>query len=89
MAAICASPGLILCQLPSLEGYEMTCFDGFEGNIQEKGGKFTPKPAVTCGQIITGRSAGYSLQFGLEIVRRIYDDEVAGKVKSGLFLDCE
>ena len=87
LAAICAAPGLVLSQLPSLESYTLTCFDGFESYIEAKGGKYDPKPAISCGDIITGRSAGYSLYFGLEILRKLSDEANVERVRKGLFLD--
>ena len=69
VAAICAAPGLVLSQLgPVLKGKEVTCFDGFEDNLQAEGAVFVPKPAVRSGRIVTGRSAGHAVSFALEIL---------------------
>jgi len=68
LAAICAAPGLVLGQLDNLSGVEFTCFDGFESLPESKGAKFTPRPAVRSGRIITGRSAGHAVSFALEIL---------------------
>ena len=38
VAAICAAPGLVVSQLPSLEGKHFTCFDGFEDAPIARGG---------------------------------------------------
>ena len=87
LAAICAAPGLVLSQLDGLEGVEFTCFDGFEAHLQAKGAVFTPKPAVVCGRIITGRSAGHAPAFGLAILDRLRGAEVAAEVRHALYLD--
>lgn len=89
VAAICAAPGLVLGQLDGLEGVEMTCFDGFEDTLVSKGAEFVKKPAVTSGNIISGRSAGYSVAFGLEIVRKIAGEAAAAKAAEGLLLPIE
>lgn len=89
LAAICAAPGLVLGQLDSLDGLEMTCFDGFEDALVAKGAKFVKKPSVTAGRIVTGRSAGYSVQFGLEIARMIAGEDAADKAAEGLLLPVE
>ena len=68
LAAICAAPGLVLGQLDDMSGVEFTCFDGFEALPESKGAKFTPRPAVRSGRIITGRSAGHAVSFALEIL---------------------
>ena len=68
LAAICAAPGLVLSQLRDVRGLCFTCFSGFEAPLQAKGAVFTEAPAVTCGRIVTGRSAGHALAFGLQIL---------------------
>lgn len=88
VAAICAAPGLVLGQLDCWEGKVFTCFDGFADIPSKKGGMFVSKPAITDGQIITGRSAGHALAFGLEILRRVKGEDAAEEVKKSLFLDC-
>ncbi len=86
VAAICAAPGLVLSQLHGIAGAEVTCFDGFEGMLQDAGAHFTPKPAVCSGRIITGRSAGHALSFGLEIVRKVRPEKV-DDVRHALYLE--
>lgn len=86
VAAICAAPGLVVSQLPSLEGKHFTCFDGFQDPLIAKGAIFTPESTVTDGQIITGRGAGHAVNFGLAILRYLKGDQAAEKVKAGLML---
>ena len=85
LAAICAAPGLVLSQLDSLKGIEFTCFDGFQDAPQAKGAVFTPKPAVRSGRIITGRSAGHAVSFGLEILGFLCPERVE-EVKTAMYL---
>ena len=87
VAAICAAPGLVLSQLDGLEGVEFTCFDGFQDALLAKGAVFSPQPAVRCGRIVTGRSAGHAVAFALEILRGIQGDAVADKVRHALYLE--
>ena len=86
VAAICAAPGLVVSQLPGLEGKKFTCFDGFEQALLDKGAVFTPESTVTDGKLITGRGAGHAVNFGLAILRYLKGDEAAEKVKAGLML---
>ena len=86
VAAICAAPGLVLSQLPDVKGVEFTCFDGFQDALIAKGAVFTPEPAVRCGRIVTGRSAGHAVAFALEILRGIQGDAVADKVRYAMYL---
>ncbi len=86
LAAICAAPGLVLSQLDNVKDLEFTCFDGFEQALIDKGAVFTPKPAVRCGRIITGRSAGHAVSFALEIVAALAPDRLED-VRHALFLN--
>ncbi len=87
VAAICAAPGLVLSQLEDISGKEMTCFDGFEEYLTAKGAKFVPKPAITDGRIITGRSAGHAVAFGLEILKKVKGEKVAADVRHAMMLE--
>lgn len=87
VAAICAAPGLVLSQLDGLEGVEFTCFEGFEDALLAKGAVYQPQPAVRSGRIVTGRSAGHAVSFGLEILRGIKGDETAAQVRHAMYLD--
>jgi len=86
LAAICAAPGLVLSQLDDVAGLEFTCFDGFENELVGKGAKFCPQPAVRCGRIITGRSAGHALTFAMEILSFIKDQETVEAVRHAMYL---
>ena len=88
VAAICAAPGLVLGQLDCLEGVSVTCFDGFEEKLIAKGAEFEPRPAIRDGRIITGRSAGHALAFGLEILAALRPEKVE-EVRRSLFLKTE
>lgn len=87
LAAICAAPGLVLSQLNLPEGMEFTCFDGFQDALIAKGCRFTGRPAVRSGRIITGRSAGHAVSFGLEILKLVKGEKAAEEVAHALYLD--
>lgn len=86
VAAICAAPGLVVSQLPSLEGKHFTCFDGFEDGPIARGGIYEKKPAVTDGNLITGRGAGCAVEFGLAILAHLKGEDVAAAVRHALML---
>ena len=86
VAAICAAPGLVVSQLPTLEGLRFTCYDGFEEAPMSKGGQYTGEPAVTDGNLITGRGPGCAIRFALAILKELQGEEVAGKVEAGLLI---
>ena len=89
VAAICAAPGLVLSQLGPdvLAGVDFTCFEGFQDALIAQGARSTPAPAVRSGRIVTGRSAGHAVAFGLEILRGLAGDAAADKVRHALYLD--
>ncbi len=86
VAAICAAPSVVLSKLPDLEGKTMTCYDGFEPALLEKGVKVTKAGVVTDDRIITSRGAGHAVDFGLAILAQIKDQETADKVKHSIML---
>ena len=89
VAAICAAPGLVLSQLGPdvLAGVDFTCFEGFQDELIAQSARYTPAPAVRSGRIVTGRSAGHAVAFGLEILRGLAGDAAADKVRHALYLD--
>lgn len=86
VAAICAAPGIVVSQLPSLQGKHFTCFDGFEDAPVARGGIYEQKPAVRDGNLITGRGAGCAVEFGLAILAHLKGEEAAAAVRHSLML---
>lgn len=86
VAAICAAPGLVVSQLPSLQGKHFTCFDGFEDAPVARGGIYEQKPAVRDGNLITGRGAGCAVEFGLAILAHLKGEEASAAVRHSLML---
>ena len=86
VAAICAAPGLVVSQLPSLQCKHFTCFDGFEDAPVARGGIYEQKPAVRDGNLITGRGAGCAVEFGLAILAHLKGEEAAAAVRHSLML---
>lgn len=78
-AAICAAPS-ILGNMGLLEGREYTCFPTFDG---EFGGNYRQIPAVTDGNLITGRGMGATMEFAFEILKQLVDDDMIDHVKNG------
>ncbi|MBQ0007091.1 MAG: DJ-1/PfpI family protein [Alistipes sp.] len=91
LAAICAAPGTVLSQLDSLKGVMFTCYDGFQGPAKEKGGIFTADPTDVFQSphgsfIVTGRGAGYALEFALDILAAISGEDNSDSVREKMFL---
>ena len=88
IACICAAPGLVLTQLKGIAGSSVTCFDGFEKELEAASLRFEPRPAITSGRVITGRSAGHALAFALEIVAKVRPEKCA-EVSHHLYLQTD
>lgn len=85
LAAICAAPALVLSQLELPSDFEFTCFEGFQDALTAKGASYNPVPAISCGRIITGRSAGAAVEFALAVLEHIKGAEAAAEVRKALF----
>lgn len=86
VAAICAAPGLVVSQLPSLAGKHFTCYDGFEDAPIARGGIYEQVPAVADGNIITGRGPGCAVEFGLKILEHLKGEETAAAIRKSMMI---
>lgn len=84
IAAICASPGVLLGQLGVLDGVEFTCYPGFEGNA--KNGIFRNESVVSSGRFVTANGPSSATLWAIEIVRRSLGENVASEVAAGMLL---
>jgi len=86
VAAICAAPGLVVSQLPTLKGKKFTCYDGFEAAPTAKGGEYFKLPFVVDGNLITGRGPGCAVDFALAIVAQLKGSSLAAEVRSAMMI---
>lgn len=77
VAAICAAPS-IFGHRGYLKGKKATSYPSFEDQLE--GAEVTHAPAVTDGNVITGRGMGCSIPFALEIVKYLAGREKADGV---------
>jgi 4-methyl-5(b-hydroxyethyl)-thiazole monophosphate biosynthesis len=84
VAAVCAAP-LVLGGLGLLKGKKATCYPGIEPELT---GAIpaTDQPAVTDGNIITGKGPGLIFDFALEVLAALAGKDVAASVASDLLL---
>lgn len=82
IAAICASPALVLEPLGILAGREATCYPGMEGYI--KTGIAQETPVVAHDTLITGNGPATTIRFALAIVRNSKGDKAAEEVGSAM-----
>lgn len=82
IAAICASPGVVLGPLGILDNKDATCYPGFD--------KFAPhaiwrdSPVIALDRLITANGPSAALRFALSIVANSMGEAVAQEVGSGM-----
>lgn len=82
LAAICAGPS-VLASLGLLDGRSITCFPGCESMMGDAVCK-TEFPVLNDKGLITARSPGSAIDFGLELLSHISGSEAAKKVRESL-----
>ena len=75
VAAICASPAVVLAPLGILEGKRATCYPGFENYLENA--ENDGERCVTDGNTVTAKGAGAASEFGLAIVKYFCGEEKA------------
>ena len=83
VAAICASPAVVLAPLGLLTGRAATCFPGCESYAPDI--PFSKEGVVRDGNIVTGKSAGWAFDLGLRLVEMLYGPEDAEKVRNAIY----
>jgi 4-methyl-5(b-hydroxyethyl)-thiazole monophosphate biosynthesis len=83
VAAICAAP-TVLGTLGILEGKKACCYPGFEHELL--GADICDATAIVDGNIITGRSAGASIEFALAVLTEIKGKITADTVREKLVM---
>ena len=81
IAAICAAPSVI-GRLGFLAQKRATCFPGYEKDL--RGAVITGERVVRDGRFITGKGAGASIAFALEIVTALVSAEKADSIRDSL-----
>jgi 4-methyl-5(b-hydroxyethyl)-thiazole monophosphate biosynthesis len=81
VAAICASPAIVLAPLGLLAGRRFTCFPGMEKQVDlslNPGGRWSEDRVVADGNILTSRGAGTAGLFAVALIGLLLGEE-AGK----------
>lgn len=84
IAAICASPALVLAPLGILDGKCATCYPGFEKALEKS--TLSEKPVAIDGNIITANGPAAAFAFGLAIVAASKGEDVSRTVAEGMLL---
>lgn len=84
IAAICASPAVVLAPLGILDGKEATGYPGFEASAPKV--RFNGDRVVINGNVITANGPASALPFAVAIVAEDRGPEVASEVSSGMLI---
>lgn len=83
IAAICASPSVVLGSLGLLKGKKATCYPGME-NYSDNGATMTGADVEHDGRFITGRGPALAIPFGAAIVAASLGRDKADEVLSAM-----
>lgn len=81
ICAICAAPS-ILGHKGLLSGKKAVCFPGFENSLE--GSEPCSEYVVIDGKFITAKGAGVCIDFGLEIVKQLRNEELADEIRKSI-----
>lgn len=84
IAAICASPAVVLANLGLLDGREATCYPGFEHTLTAHGAVHRQQPVVHAGNIVTANGPASAMLFALAIIADTLGRDAAAEVSKGL-----
>ncbi|MEM5948838.1 DJ-1 family glyoxalase III [Spirochaetia bacterium 38H-sp] len=85
VAAICASPAVVLGKAGVLKGKRFTCYPGNEKDVTD--GIFVTEPVVIDGNIVTSRGVGTADAFALELIRLLAGKDMRDKVAKATLIE--
>ena len=85
IAAICASPALVLAPTGILSGKKITCYPDMKSNLPQDV-LFEDKDIVIDGNIITSKGPGTAITFGLKLAEILIGKITVNSVKNKMLL---
>lgn len=86
IAAICASPAMVLAPLGILKNRKATAYPGFEATLTQNGAEATGERATIDGNVITGNGPASTFAFALAIVSETLGEAKAREVADGMLV---
>jgi protein deglycase len=83
-AAICAAPS-VLAEAGIIDGYKVTCYPGVDERLGDA--VFVDMPVVRDRNIITGKGVGTAIDFALELIRYLNNEESAANVSKAILFN--
>jgi len=82
IAAICASPAVVLAPLGILDGKKATCYPGFETAL--KNATYTGDLVTVDGNITTGEGPAAAFPYAYELLTQLVDKATADQIAEGM-----
>ena len=82
IAAICASPAVVLAPLGILDGKNATCYPGFEEALIET--NYTGELVTVDGTITTGEGPAAAFPYAYELLSQLVDEQTAAQIAEGM-----
>jgi len=84
VAAICASPAVVLAPLGILEGKKATCYPGFENVLAENNATYTGNLFTVDGNVTTGEGPAAAFPFAYELLAQLVNKQTADQIAEGM-----
>lgn len=84
VAAICAAPAVLLAPLGILDGYDATCYPGFEEALTAGNAFHKNQRVVVDRNVITANGPSSAMPFALSIIEALSSQDKADQVAAGL-----
>ena len=84
IAAICASPAVVLAPLGILDGKRATCYPGFEKALAEAGSTYTADLVTVDGNITTGEGPAAAFPYAYELLSQLVDKDTSDQIAEGM-----
>ena len=84
VAAICASPAVVLAPLGILEGKKATCYPGFDSVLAENNATYTGNLFTVDGNVTTGEGPAAAFPFAYELLAQLVNKQTADQIAEGM-----
>ena len=84
VAAICASPAVVLAPLGILEDKKATCYPGFGSALAENNATYTGALFTVDGNVTTGEGPAAAFPFAYELLSQLVNKQTADQIAEGM-----
>lgn len=84
VAAICASPAVVLAPLGILDGKKATCYPGFESVLAENNATYTGDLVTVDGNVTTGEGPAAAFPFAYELLSQLVNKQTADQIAEAM-----